>query len=40
MIPVLKTNLMRKAQENLEKNADHCEDAMTLSGKRLTRIVL
>jgi len=31
MIPVLKTNLMRKAQENLEKSAHHCEDAMTLS---------
>ena len=38
MIPVLKTNLMRKAQESLEKN-DQCEDAMTLSGNRFEKDV-
>ena len=36
MIPVLKTNLMRKAQESLEKN-DQCEDAMTMSGNRFAK---
>ena len=36
MIPVLKTNLMRKAQESLEKN-DQCEDSMTMSGNRFAK---